>query len=310
MRPVDSKFKDTQQFGSGATQGVKANSNPNSGMGYYVWLYGNYQPLGHAGLDIGCPIGTPIYAPADGTVLYAGWVEDLPGNGPVRKWLLYYNFGGIVTVTQHTGWISIIAHQSNNDYVKAGQRITEGQLIGLSGNTMTRKTTLAPHVHVEALVDLTYRSTGGLIYGRTDPQKFFNSGISAQGSTTTTTTSKEWDDMASIEEFKQAVREVAKEGPAGRDLAWFTWREHLLPGWNGDVSAAARIAGTDQAVNDIRAQLGALHGQVVGLVGALASVTKGEPFDEAKLLAGVQAAAESGVKDAIESITVTVKEGK
>jgi hypothetical protein len=81
-----------------------------------------------------------------------------------------------------------------------------------------------------------------------------NGGISPQG----TTTPKEWDEMASKEEIKEAFREVAKEGPAGRDLAWFTWRESPLPGWNGEVSAAARIAGTDQVVNDIR-------GQVVGL---------------------------------------------
>jgi hypothetical protein len=75
--------------------------------------------------------------------------------------------------------------------------------------------------------------------------------ISTQG----TTAPKEWDEMASKDEIKEAFREVAKEGPAGRDLAWFTWRESPLPGWNGDVSAAARIAGTDQTVNDIRAQV-------------------------------------------------------
>lgn len=43
------------------------------------------------------------------------------------------------------------------------------------------------------------------------------------------------------------------------------------------------------------------------LISALAAVSKGEPFDEAKLLEGVKAAAESGVKNAIENITVTVK---
>lgn len=134
-------------------------------------------------------------------------------------------------------------------------------------------------------------------------------GITTQGTITPTAT-QEWDDMASKEDIKEAFREVAKEGQAGRDLAWFTWREHLLPGWNGDVSAAARIAGTDQAVNDIRSQLGAQNGMIAGLVGALAAINKGEPFDEATLLAGVQAAAAAGVKDAIESITVTVKDGK
>lgn len=114
---------------------------------------------------------------------------------------------------------------------------------------------------------------------------------------------REWDDMASRDDIKQAIREVTKEGYGIVDSVWY----RPVGGWNGHVSAEARLAGTDQAVNDIRAQLGALHGQVAGLIGALAAVSKGEPFDEAKLLAGVQSAAEVGVKNAIESITVTVK---
>lgn len=108
-------------------------------------------------------------------------------------------------------------------------------------------------------------------------------------------------------EVRAAIFDAAKQGDVGRMLGYFNWVETPLPGWNGNVSAAARVAGTDQAVNDIRAQLGSLHGQVAGLVGALAAVNKGEPFDEGKLLEGVKAAAESGVKNAIESITVTVK---
>lgn len=183
MRPVDAKHKTSQPFGSGATQGVVANPDPRSGMGYYVWLYGNYQPFGHAGLDIAAPVGTPIYAPADGTVLYAGWSEDLPGTGNVRKWLLYYNFGGIITVIQHKGWISVIAHQSNNNHVKAGDTVREGQLIGLSGNTKTRTTFVAPHVHIEALVYMDYRTdvSKGIVYGRVDPTTYFGGGLAAQG---------------------------------------------------------------------------------------------------------------------------------
>lgn len=46
--------------------------------------------------------------------------------------------------------------------------------------------------------------------------------------------------------------------------------------------------------------------QTKSLISALAAVAKGEPFDEAKLLAGVQAAAAAGVKAAIDSIETTV----
>ena len=182
MRPVSEEFETSQEFGSGATQGVVSNPDPKSGMGYYVWLYGNYQPFGHAGMDIAAPIGTPIYAPADGTVLFTGWSEDLPGSGPIRKWLFYHNFGGILTVIQHNGWISAIAHQSSNDAVYAGMQVKEGQLIGKSGNTKTRTTYVAPHVHVEALVHLDYRTDvrNGIIYGRVDPTPYFGT-IASQG---------------------------------------------------------------------------------------------------------------------------------
>ncbi|MDN4646461.1 M23 family metallopeptidase [Arthrobacter sp. PsM3] len=206
MRPVSAEFATSQEFGEGATAGVIGNRYASQDtIEYYVGIYGNYQEFGHAGKDIACPIGTPIHAPAEGTVLYAGWVEDLPGSGPVRAWLLYYNFGGIVTVTRHDGWISVIAHQSNNDAVKAGDHVTEGQLIGLSGNTKTRTTTVAEHVHIEALVYLDYRTDvrNGIIYGRVDPTPFFG-GIAAAGTITTETPPAEEDDM-----FTDADRQTA-----------------------------------------------------------------------------------------------------
>lgn len=184
MRPVEDRFETSQNFGDGATEGV----GPGDAMWPYVKMYGNYQPYGHAGMDIACPIGTPIVAPADGTVLYAGWTEDLPGVGDIRQWLMYYNFGGILTAIQHDGWISFIAHQSDNDMIHVGQRVREGQLIGLSGNTKTRDTYVDAHAHVEALVYMDYRTrpAEGIIYGRVDPRlKFGSGGIAAQGTITT-----------------------------------------------------------------------------------------------------------------------------
>jgi len=46
--------------------------------------------------------------------------------------------------------------------------------------------------------------------------------------------------------------------------------------------------------------------QIKGLVGAIAALAKGETLDEAKLIAGVQAAAEAGVKAGLENGAVTV----
>lgn len=193
MRPVDKKFKINQPFGAMATAGVIGNVNASQDTAeYYVGLYGNYQPFGHAGADFECPIGTPIYAIAAGTVLYAGWSDDLPGDdswGPsgfFRRWALMKNFAGIVTVIQHNGWISVTAHQSTNDMVHVGMHVKEGQLIGKSGNTSSRNTRLAPHVHIEALIDLNYPSTNGLIYGRTNPEHFFGTATPTKENTVAT----------------------------------------------------------------------------------------------------------------------------
>lgn len=177
MRPVATKYPITQPFGSGATAGVDPHgSHP---MAPYVRMYGDYQPYGHAGLDIGCPVGTPVYAIAPGRVLWADWGTNLPGDdsgaGWASRWYLYKGFPGIVTVIQHPGWVGVYAHLSDNNAAPAGTVVREGDLIGLSGDTGG----VAPHLHVEALINLSYATGGGLIYGRTDPVPFF--GKSAPG---------------------------------------------------------------------------------------------------------------------------------
>ncbi|QWY79656.1 tail length tape measure protein [Arthrobacter phage Persistence] len=170
MRPVSAKFPVSQPFGGGATQGVDPYGN--DPMAELVRQYGNYQPYGHAGEDIACPVGTPVYAAAPGTVLWADWGTNLPGDdsdwGYRQRWYLYKGFPGIVTVIQHPGWIGVYAHLSNNDPAPAGTVVKEGQLIAYSGNTGG----VAPHLHREALVDLNYTTGDGLIYGRTNPAKY------------------------------------------------------------------------------------------------------------------------------------------
>lgn len=196
MRPVSSLYRISQPFGSMRTAGVVASSNPASGVGYYVYLYGNYQPYGHAGCDIACPEGTPVHAIASGTVLWADWGTNLPGDesnaGYRRRWYLYKKFPGIVTVIQHAGWVGVYAHLSRAQ-MNVGDRVAEAQQIGLSGGTGG----VAPHLHVEALVDLNYTTSGGLIYGRTNPEPYFKSaGMAAMSGTITPQAFTEEDDMS------------------------------------------------------------------------------------------------------------------
>lgn len=191
MRPVDAKFPVSQEFGSYATAGVNPNQYGTE-VEQLVYEYGNYQPFGHAGQDIACPVGTPVHAIADGTVLWADWGTNLPGDdswspsGYFRRWALYKTFPGIVTVIQHDGWISVYAHLSEAP-LNPGDRVTEGQQIALSGNTRSPGVSLSAHLHVEALVDMSYSTGNGLIYGRTDPTPYFgpSAAVAAMGSTIT-----------------------------------------------------------------------------------------------------------------------------
>lgn len=122
-----------------------------------------------------------------------------------------------------------------------------------------------------------------------------NGGISPQGTIT-----KEWDEMASKEEIFEAVW-----GGPGVPLI------HNNELGRGEYPKTILGALTDrivrQQITPLRQEVAAQNAQITNLIAALANVSKGEAFDEAKLLAGVQAA----VKSAIESIetTVTIKEG-
>jgi len=172
-----------------ATGGVAPNPDPNSGVGYYVYLYGDYQHDGHAGMDIACPVGTQIYAIKAGTVVWAGWDIYLPGgpNDWASRWFFYQKFGGRITLIQHgPSEFTAYAHQSRID-VSVGQYVDEGAKIGLSGDSSGGADgQLAPHLHVEHLVDLSYSTGGGLIYGRDNPEPYFGSNTPAPAPAYTT----------------------------------------------------------------------------------------------------------------------------
>jgi hypothetical protein len=219
MRPVDEQFYISQLFAGLATRGVVGRPN-GSEVEYLVWLYGDYQPYGHAGVDIACPVGTPIRAMNAGTVVYAGWGEDLPGDdswgpsGYFRRWGMYKTFPGIVTVIKQRGAnkFDIYGHQSDNEAVKVGMVVEEGQFIGLSGDTKTRAEKVGPHLHVVTVADPVNYSTDWprLIFGCEDPTPYFgNTGLVLQGAiTNAATTQAQEDDMYSDQDRERDNRQT------------------------------------------------------------------------------------------------------
>jgi murein DD-endopeptidase MepM/ murein hydrolase activator NlpD len=87
----------------------------------------------HSGLDIGANQGTPVRAPAPGTVVSAG---------PHQEY-------GIIVMLDHGNDIrSLYGHLSKTS-VKYGDRVERGGVVGLSGNTGRSS---GPHLHYEILV--------------------------------------------------------------------------------------------------------------------------------------------------------------
>ncbi len=76
-----------------------------------------YRP--HLGIDYGAPVGTPVQAVADGRVVYAGWHGEA---------------GTAICLQHQKGYQTYYFHLSRL-LVHAGQRVTQGQRIGLVGQT-------------------------------------------------------------------------------------------------------------------------------------------------------------------------------
>ncbi len=89
----------------------------------------------HQGIDLAAPIGTPIYATADGTCTEAGYNSG--------------GYGNLIKLDHGRGIETRYAHLSRV-LVSPGQRISRGQLIGHMGST-GRST--GSHLHYEVRID-------------------------------------------------------------------------------------------------------------------------------------------------------------
>jgi murein DD-endopeptidase MepM/ murein hydrolase activator NlpD len=101
----------------------------NSGFGYRNDPFTS-KPRFHYGQDITVSSGTNIYAPADGVVKYSARQGG---------------FGKVIKLDHGYGYRTIFAHLSKF-YVKWGQKVKRGDLIGKSGNTGR---SAGPHLHYE-----------------------------------------------------------------------------------------------------------------------------------------------------------------
>jgi murein DD-endopeptidase MepM/ murein hydrolase activator NlpD len=109
----------------------------------------------HKGLDLSAPIGTPIYATADGVVTFAG-------RYPISHSVNWWRFGNVVTLKHADRFITIYAH-CDTVRVKAGQQVKQGDVIATVGNTGWSTNA---HLHYEVRSDMEQPGT----YAPIDPR--------------------------------------------------------------------------------------------------------------------------------------------
>lgn len=119
--------------------------SPDKGSGRFIYptpyhrvSSGFYRSNGayHGALDFACPVGTPVYASASGTVILTrtGW-----GGG----------YGNYLMIDHGNGYSTLYAHNSKL-IAKTGQYVHQGDVIAKSGNT-GRST--GPHCHFEIRIN-------------------------------------------------------------------------------------------------------------------------------------------------------------
>ncbi|MFA5620367.1 MAG: M23 family metallopeptidase [Weeksellaceae bacterium] len=86
----------------------------------------------HKGMDFSAPVGTPIYATADGKVEVAGVMGG---------------YGNVVKINHGYGYQTLYGHMSKIK-TRAGKSVKRGDIIGYVGNTGL---STGPHLHYEVL---------------------------------------------------------------------------------------------------------------------------------------------------------------
>lgn len=101
------------------------------------YTYGRFHPVleknyDHLAIDYAAPIGTPVMAVGDGTVVYAGW------NG---------GFGNYIDIKHNDIYSTQYAHLSAYAKgIKYGTKVKQGQIIGFVGSTGW---STGPHLHYQ-----------------------------------------------------------------------------------------------------------------------------------------------------------------
>ena len=108
----------------------------------------------HTGIDFAAPIGTPIYATADGTIAEVS--------------VKFSGYGKMVEIDHGFGYRTRYAHM-HDFVVRAGQNVKRGELIGYVGDTGL---STAPHLHYEVLMNGTQINPVHYFFNDLSPEEY------------------------------------------------------------------------------------------------------------------------------------------
>ena len=94
----------------------------------------------HDGVDIGVPVGTPVYAAASGEIIKSKYYLTGSYDGSYRD-----GYGNYVMI-DHGDYYTLYAHLQYKKVVSVGQTVTKGQLIAYTASTGN---STGPHLHFE-----------------------------------------------------------------------------------------------------------------------------------------------------------------
>ncbi len=92
----------------------------------------------HPGIDLAAEVGTPIYAPANGRVVFAGRMS-------LRQSVAWWRYGNMVAIRNGDRFITLYGH-CDEVLVRNGQAVEQGEVIAKVGNTGW---STSPHLHYE-----------------------------------------------------------------------------------------------------------------------------------------------------------------
>ncbi len=123
---------------SGSSFGIVSGGRITSTFGTRIHPISGEQ-IFHKGIDIGASQGSPIYAYASGTIIYAGWKSG---------------YGNFVAIDHGNGLVTRYGHMSAI-FVTVGQQVNIRQRIGAVGSTGA---STGPHLHFEVLLNGEYKN--------------------------------------------------------------------------------------------------------------------------------------------------------